>query len=357
MKGLKSFGIAFLVSAVLVSIAAVFVTNAVEDILLSIFDRTPDGITDILNSVKDEEKEESENKEEKENVLKDIDGNSFSMLLVCTDYRPKVFSDYLPDPDEIDKTDKEAGYLEDGFRITGASNICLVQCSKESGEYAFTPIAPNTNVTTPSGYETLYNVYGYYGFDFFLSKIESITGVSVDYYAVVNCTDIKSIVDVIGAVYCTVPCDIFTDGKVYVGQSGAAKIKALDPEAEFDSFLEECTDNIGPSSMGLLLYNDYSDGIDDELVISDGYTKGVFRNFAKLTPNGQTSLWTRIEKYANTNITSDFFAENGELIRAFTDGIAVTVSYPGLFKPAGEPSLATFEPDISTGVETISKYR
>ena len=173
----------------------------------------------------------------------------------------------------------------------------------------------------------------------------------------VNCTDVKSIVDVIGAVYCTVPCEIFTDGKVYVGQSGAGKIKALDPEVEFDSFLEECTDNIGPSSMGLLLYSDYSDGIEDELIISDGYTKGVFRNFAKLSPNGQSSLWTRVEKYAVTNITTDFFEQNGELIKAFSDDIAVTVSYPGLFKPAGEPQDATFEPDVSGGVEALSKYR
>ncbi len=357
MKGLKSFGIAFLVSAILISIAAVFVTNAVEDILLGVFEKTPDGFSDILSSTKDEEDKNEEGVKDEDNTLKDLNGESFSMLIVTTDYRPKVFSNYLPDPSEIDKTDKEAGYLEEGFRITGASTICLVQCSKEYGQYIFTPIAANTNVATPSGYDTLYNVYGYYGFDFFMSKIQSITGVAIDYYAVVNCTDIKPIVDVIGAVYCTVPCEIFTDGKVYVGSTGAGKIKALDPEVEFDSFLEECTDNIGPSSMGLLLYSDYSDGIEDELIISDGYTKGVFRNFAKLSGKGQAAVWSRVEGYATTNITAEFFEKNSDLIGAFTDDIAVTVNYPGMFKPSSDAQLSTFEPDISGGVETLSKYR
>lgn len=357
LRGLKKFGITFLVSVVIFSIAAVFVTNGLEEILLGIFDRTPDGITDILASPDADEPEGEEIEKPAENVLKDLDGSSYSMLLVCSDYRPKVYSDYLPDVDDIDKTDEEAGYLKNGFRVTGASNICLVQCSKETGQFIFTPIAPNTNVSTPAGYETLYNIYGYYGFDYFMAKIESITGVSIDYYAVLNCTDVKSVVDVVGAVYCTVPTEIFTDGKVYVGATGAGKMKAVDPDLEFDSFLEECTDNIGPSSMGLLLYKDYSDGIEDELIITEGYTKGVFRNFAKVSEKSQTALWTRIEKYFTTNITEEFFTSNAALVKAYSDDIATTVSYPGMFKPSGDFEKATFEPDISKGVEELSKYR
>ncbi len=357
LRGLKKFGITFLVSALIFTIAAVFVTNSLEDILLGIFDRTPDGITDILASPEVEASQGEEGAKPSENVLKNLDGSSYSMLMVCTDYRPNVYSDYLPDVDDIDKTNDEAGYLKDGFRITGASSICLVQCSKEYGQFIFTPIASNTNVSTPSGYETLYNIYGYYGFEYFMAKIESITGVSIDYYAVINCTDVKSVVDVIGAVYCTVPTDIFTDGKVYVGSTGAGKMKAVDPELEFESFLEECTDNIGPSSMGLLLYKDYSDGIEDELIITDGYAKGVFRNFAKVSEKSQSALWTRIEKYLTTNITDDFFNSNAALVKAYSDDIAATVSYPGLFKPTGDFEKSTFEPDISKGVEELSKYR
>lgn len=357
MKGLIKFGIAFLVAVLIVGIAAIFVTKYVEDTILSVFDTSSDGIEEILNASTEEDKIVGDDKVVTENKLKDLSGESFSMLLVCTDYRPKVFSNYLPDASEIDKSKNEVGYLEEGFRITGASSICLVQCSKEYGGYIFTPIAPNTNVSTPAGYETLYNVFGYYGFEYFMAKVESITGVPVDYYAVVNCTDVKSIVDVIGAVYCDVPCDILTDGKVYVGTSGASKIKAQDPEAEFESFLEECSDYIGPSSMGLLLYSDYSDGIDDELIISDGYTKGVFQNFAKLSGEGQASLWKRIEKYAISNITTDFFTANSELISAYSGDIAVTISYPGLFKPSSDAEFSTFEPNISKGVDAISKYR
>lgn len=360
MKGLKSFAVTFAVAAVIIAIVAVFVTTSVEDTLLGVFERKSDGLSSILNNAADDPGKTNPDGETGEgNPLAGISGDSFSMLLVCTDYRPDVYKDYLPDASQLeDKEDAKAGFLKDGFRVAGVSNICLVNCSKETGEFVFTPIPPNMNVYTGSGYETVYNIYGYYGFDYFLKKIESMTGISIDYYAVINCTDITGLVNVIGSVNCTVPCDIFTDGKVYVGTAAASSAKAKNPDSKFESFLEPCTDNIGPSSMGLLLFRDYTNGIDDEMVIADGYAKGIFRNFAKQSPDRQANYWSRIEKLmTKTNINSEFFSAHGELIAAFNDDIAKTLNYPGNFKLAGDVDASTFEPSVSKAVEAFSKYR
>ena len=371
MRGLRNFAVAFIFSLLIVGFAAVFVVNSVEGTLQSVFDRRGDDLANILASGGEQGQENnSDAATPDENRLKGLEGESFSMLLVCTDYRPSVYDNYLIDEDDEgqdngqsgdkdkDDDDTDVGIFQNGFRRIGVSNICLIQCSKEYGEFVFTPIAPNTNVYTPTGYDTLYNIYGIYGFDYFRQKIESITGVGIDYYAVVNSTEIKSVVDILGAVYCTVPCEIFTDGVNYVGLTEVSKEASKEDGISYRSFLEPCTDNIGPSSMGLLLFKDYSNGVGDELVISDGYSKGVFRNFAKLGEGSLSSMWSRLEPYmTKTNITREFFDKNSQIVLAFDDEIATTLTYPGIFKPSGDVEKSTFEPDIAKAVAALSKYR
>lgn len=369
MKALRNFAVAFVFSLLVVSIAAVFIVNAVEGMFQSVYDKRGDDLANILaSSGSDPGKDNnSEGGDASENKLENIEGESFSMLLVCTDYRPGVYDNYITDTDsdkdgnnkDKDKgEDGDVGFFENGLRRIGVTNICLVQCSKEYGEFVFTPIAPNTNVYTPSGYDTLYNIYGIYGFDYFRQKIESITGVGIDYYAVVNCTDIGSIVDILGAVYCTVPAEIFTDGINYVGTSQVSKEASKDDGIDYKSFLDAGSYNVGPSSMGLLLYKDLTNGVGDELVITDSYAKGVFANFAKLSQNGLVSMWSRLETYMTyTNITQSFFETNGQLVTAYDSEIAITLTYPGSFKPSSEVDKSTFEPDITKAVSALSKYR
>lgn len=355
MKGFKNFAVTFAVSVLVIGIVAVFVTGALKDILLGVFDRNTDELSEILNSSTGEQNS-AEGVDAESNALVALDGETYTMLLVCSDYRPDVYK-YANSADDIDKKNKEVGFLEEDFKVTGVRNICLVTCSKEYGEFVFTPIPPNMSVTTPLGTDTLYNVYGYYGIDYFKGKIESVTGLRIDYWAAVNCTDISKIIDRLGAVFCNVPCDIFTDGTEYIGATGVSRAKAVNPKTEYKKFLEKCDDYIGPSCMGMLLFRDYSDGIDDELVITESFTKGVFANFAKLSPNGCLSMWLNIREYVDSNIDEQFFTKNSDLITAYSDEIATSVSYPGLFKAATEPENAKFEPNVQAAIETLSKYR
>lgn len=355
MRGLKNFAVTFAISVLVISIVAVFVTGALEKILLGVFERDTDELTEILNSASEDD-HSGTGKDDEPNSLAGLEGESYTMLLVCSDYRPGIY-DYANDKDDVDTKNEEVGYLEEGFKTTGARNICLVTCSKEYGEFVFTSIPSNMNVSTASGTDTLYNIYGIYGFDYFKGKIESITGLKIDYWLSINCTDIGSVIDKLGAVFCNVPCDIFTDGKEYVSATGVSRAKLSDPEAEFEPFLEMCDDYIGPSCMGLLLFRDYSNGIEDELTITDSFTKGVFSNFAKLSPDGCISMWRNIERYFDSNLNEDFFKTNSALISAYSTDIARSLAFPGVFKAAEKAEDALFEPNIQRAVEDFSKYR
>ena len=69
------------------------------------------------------------------------------------------------------------------------------------------------------------------------------------------------------------------------------------------------------------------------MIITEGYGKGIVRNFAKVSPDRMASFWGRCEKLMDkTNITSEFLASRGALIGAFTDDIALSITYPGTFK-------------------------
>lgn len=356
MKGLKNFALTFAVSALVLGVAAVFIISSLENILLGVFDRDTDELTGILNSSSGAQQSGADSIENV-NAFADIQGESYTMLLVCSDYRPDVYK-YANNSDDVDVKNDKVGYLSEEFKTTGVRNICLVTCSKEYGEFVFTSIPPNMSVTTSTGNQTLYEVYGYYDFDYFKEKIESVTGLKIDYWLSVNCTEITDIINRIGAVYCNVPCEIFTDGKEYIGATGVSRTKLSNPKTEYKRFLEKCDDYIGPSCMGMLLFRDYSDGIDDELVITESFVKGVYANFAKLSSNGCVSMWKNIREYMQeTNITEDFFTSHSELIKAYNDEISISLSYPGLFKASSEPENARFEPSVQQAVDMFSKYR
>lgn len=358
MKALKSFAISFAAAALIIAIVAVFVTGNLKGLFEDIFNKKNDELSSILNSSASDKTVETSKDGESTNPLAGLAGESFSLLLVCTDYRPDVFDDYLPDADKIDTEDDTVGTLQNGFRVMGPSAICLIRCSKETGRFAVTPIPVNMNVHTAVGSTTLHDIYGLYGLEMFLAKIEAVTGITVDRYAVVNCDKISNVVNVIGSVFCNVPNEIFTDGRDYVSEGGKKLLTLEDPERTFDLFLEKCSDNIGPSSMGLLLYKDYSNGIDDELSISSDYAKGVLKNFAKQNPDTAVSMWKRIRgSMTATNVDADFITANFELIRAFGDDVIVNVTYPGIFKLSGDVDASLFEPNKSKAIDALAEYR
>lgn len=350
LKSLKNFAIAFAISAVIIGIAAAIIMSSIEDVLTGSFSKKDNEISDILNNTGDDEDEHG-GSTSSENALSSKSGDSFTVLAVMTDYRPDVYDYEL-------KTDAKVGIFEDGIKRTGAVKICLVKCSKETGRFVFVPISPLTRVGTGGGYERLYDVYTDYGIDYMKSKIEAMTGLTIDRYAVINCDDVQNFVSAIGAVWCTVPCEIYSDGTEYVSASAAEAANKKKPKKSFERFLEQCEDYIGPSSMGLLLYRDYTKGIDDELTVTESYMKGVMTNFAKFPSETLGGYWDNIKGYFKaTDIDAEFMNAHLELIAAYSNDLAKTVKPIGVFRSNGDNGEPVFELDQARTVEAFISYR
>ncbi len=354
-KGLKNFLVAFVFSSVVIGIAALIVMNSISDVLYGSFSKRDGEIAEILNGAEDETAED-ESAVPSDNKLSILDGDSFTVLIVMTDYRPDVYGDYMPK--DLDSVGDKVGFLQNGFRRYGAHNICICKCSKETGQFVFVPVSPLTKVLTPTGYETLYDAYYDFGCEYFKDKLTAMTGLAIDRYAIINCTEMSSFVAALGAVWATVPCEIFSNGTEYVSATVATAEKVKDANAGYTRFLEACTDYIGPSSMGLLLFDDYSNGVDDELTITSTYCEGVFANFAKFPSDSLAAFWPNIAScLSDTDIDADFLTQHLSLIGAYDISIAAVVNIPGLFKSAAANGDALFEPDEMRTVDALSKYR
>ena len=355
VKALKNFGVAFLISAIIIGIAAMIILNSVDDVLTGSFRKDHDDMEEILNPP--EEETPGPGTISGDNTLSALDGDSFSVLAVMTDYRPEAYDDYLSDVEK--KGDKEPGFFEKGYRKTGAEKICIVKCSKETGKFLFVPLSPLTKVSTAAGPMRLYDVYTEYGIEYMKAKIEAETGIAIDRYAVINCTEISSLVAAFGAVWCSVPCEIYTDGTEYVSATAATAAKVKDSSANYTRLLEVCEDYIGPSSMGLLLFKDYSNGIDDEIIISSGYMKGCAANFKKLQDDGVlTAYWSNLAQYfKETNVDAEFMTAHAALIGAYSDDIAKVVNPVGMFREVGDDGEPVFELDLPRTIEALESFR
>ena len=351
LKSLKVFGIAFLISAVLLGIVAAVLMGALDDVLTGSFSKHDSEIAEILNGGGDDTGDGGGAAAVVKNDLSDLPGSTFTILAVMTDYRPDVY-DYSM------KSKEGVGIFEDGVKRYGAEKICIVKCSKETGLFVFIPISPLTRVSTAAGNERLYDVYTDYGIDYLKAKIEAVTGIGIDRYVVINCNSMYALTSAIGAVWCSVPCDIYTDGKEYVSEAGVKAAMKKDPKAEYSLFLEKCDDYIGPSSMGLLLFKDYSNGIEDELTVSAMYMRGIFANLAKFPADSLGTYWSNILAcVSSTDIDSDFVTSRAELITAYTERLAKTVKTVGVFRTSGDDGEPYFDLDQSRTVDNLTDYR
>ena len=351
LKSIKNFAIAFLVSSVILGIAAAILMGSLEDVLTGSFNKSDNEISDILSNSGEEELNDN-GEVNTENALSGVEGSSFTILAVMTDYRPDVY-DY-----NLSSTDAKVGIFQDGVKRYGAAKICIVKCSKETGRFIFLPISPLTRVNTTAGYERLYDVYTDYGIDYLKAKLEAVTGLTIDRYAVINCYGMSSLVNSVGAVWCTVPCDIYTNGTEYVSEAASKAATKKDPKDTYWRFLEKCEDYIGPSSMGLLLYSDYTNGIEDELTVSSGYMKGIFKNLSKFPKETLGGYWENIKAGLTfTDIDAEFVNAHSDLLVAYNDNLTKTVKAVGVFRTSGTDGRPYFDLDQTRTVDNLTGYR
>ena len=382
MTNLRNFGIIFAVSLVILGIIAIIACGYVADTVCAIFEDRGDELDDLLAS---DPKETTGigNEGEDDRLTRPINGESFSWLMIVSDYRPSVFKNYFPtSAKDVDKLE-DFGILDDDYKLVEATSIVLVHADVETREYVIMTFPTATKVDTAFGTVTLGELYAIDGANALSKKVSAMTGLEIDYYSVMHSSDLTLIANTIGSIECTVPVDIAYDGKNYVtlpekkeedtskkpdttkadkdedGKDKEDKDETTEPETTYVSEIDRASSvRLAKKLMAALLYYDDTDGIDDEMLILQSFANGLMLNLSDDSDGSLTQEFSSVQKkMVKTNITKDDVLANAEVIRAYSWFKIQTLTYPGKFIKGKAGREGFYNPDIDAAISFFADYR
>ncbi len=374
---------------VILGIIALFAAQYVSKAVTAIFDGHELELDQLLTPV-----DTSAGNENNEDAMgKELEGESFTWLMVVYDKRPEVYENYYPTAEEIEKLE-DPGILGKDYKLAEATSIAVVHANVEKREYVTMTVPVITKVETAVGDYTLGQVYGIYGIEYLCEKISSMIGLEVDYYTVMNGEDMPSLASAIGAVECEIPVNIGFNGSEYVTYvepedttaaeaETAAKPAAEDKDKNKDKDKDEDKDKeteaeteppetepvveseleaeksvkLAKKLHAAILYRDWSDGIEQETAILNSFVNGVLNNISGSSDNALQNIIRGLEKKMETNIIAEDIAKNGDVIRAYTWMNKQTMVYPGRLVSASANKEAFYMPDINEAMEFFYNYR
>ena len=234
LSALKNFGVTFLIAALLFGVLAYFATGFVTSTMNSIMTDEEDELTEIMQNEDGQTLAGAETEPlQSQNPTNEKipEGESFSFLVVTTDYRPDLHDNYKPTLEHMYKTDwysvsasDTRGCLSGEYREPRASSIVLVRADKESRQFVYTYFSPETQVYTTTGYHTLGEVYGLYGRQTLADHIHAMTGLKIKYTLLLNAYNFDEFVEVCGAPTINLAKDIYQNADmVYTTQFETTK--------------------------------------------------------------------------------------------------------------------------------------
>ena len=142
----------------------------------------------------------------------EIDGESFNLLLIMTDYAPDKFSDY--DPDAVKNIfGREVGSSGNadslgGYRKIYAEDMVLLRFDKERRQITYTRIPGNTLVSVGGVKTCLENIPADHGTEYLVDKVHALFGVEIDTYILFTPENAAKALDKVGEITYTVQCDM-----------------------------------------------------------------------------------------------------------------------------------------------------
>lgn len=384
MRNLRNFGITFAVSLVVLGIVAIFAARYVAGAVTDIFNTNNKDLGQILITP---EETTPDNTVKDDKFTRELEGETFTWLMVVYDKRTNVYDDYYPSKSQIEKSD-EAGILGKDYRLVEADAIAVVHANVVTRDYIIMTVPSITKVETATGDYTLGEVYGIYGIEYLSEKIGSMIGLDIDYYTAMNATDLSSLASSVGAVSCELPVAIGFDGKEYVTfidpedttvaetkpqpkpetkpkadketEKGETEAETEPPETEpvITNELDAAKSvKLSKKLDAAILYSDYSDGIEQEMTILTSFVNGVLNNISSSSDGALQNILRGLEKKMKTNITADEITKNGDVIRAYTWMGKQTIVYPGRLVSASANKEAFYMPDVNEAMEFFYNYR
>ncbi len=351
LSGLRNFALTFLISAVIFGLLAWGIVGFVIDIMQETIpsgDNTPsaDGYNDITDTnpndttigsnLSDDTTSSDDYPEDTDVPIDEINGETFTMLLVGTDYQPEIFDDY-----DYEQTWEGTGFPDRRNRAWGADMIILLRVDKEERQFMFCPIPRNTRVLVDGAYIQLGDTLSEKGIDFLCGKISSLTGLTIDYYAKVDVGSIVSIVDTVGTVEFNIPEDM-----VYSDPIQNLEINLTEGKTEVD----------GATAAQLLRYVGYSNGDVGRMNTAIELCSAVLEKFTDIRYFDEADdIYKLLKEDVQTNFSLDDLLNNLELIFSYNKFKSVKETYPGYNKVYD--GITYFEPSLTSALKKFDAYR
>ncbi len=340
MSAIKNFIVTFIISVLIFGLLAYFVVNIANDTILSAdaSDDIPDVETNTVEPNNNPSQGAIETDAEGNLIFYEINSESFTVLLVGTDYQPDILPDY--DLTILNNREKQ-GKFPYRERVVSADAIVLLRIDRENKEFAICSIPGNTRVTY-GGVETpLGELYDKKGIEFLCDKVTAMTGLGIDYYASMSLSDFGAIIDSVGGVTYDVPCDMH-----YEDASQGLIIS-----------LERGLQNLsGEKALQLLRFDGYTDGVSTRAQTMTKFGKALLD---KLT--GAEFLRQAINLYTSwsgtivTNFTAEDLTKHIDLMFAYPSFETVELTYPGNYHIDGDKIY--FSPNANEAYRMFAKYK
>ena len=367
MSALKNFVITFLIAALIFGSVAYFATQFLTDTITGIFDAEKNELDSILNPDNPADTTPSTNPDnpgdDDPTTERVIEGKSFNILFIVTDYQPDIFSDYFPTEEELSDLEQGGssftGLLGKPFRRTRACATLLFRADKERKEFTLTPIPACLQVTTSAGKYYFSDLYELYGRDFVISQVSSMTGLQIDYYLVVNVTELSQIITDMGGISMYLTNDLYYNGQICTSKKPLPEEEALIPllytigNNEID----------GPGSTALMVHNEIESQAD--VTARDTFLVNFFTAIMdKLTAMPETDLTAFYDSIcsnamADTTLSVPDFISEISLIYAWNDASfkKTTLDYPGKYVAATDAAPGYFSANTDSAISFFKNYR
>ncbi len=265
-----------------------------------------------------------------------LKGESFTALFVGIDYQPDVYDDYEVSADEL----TPEGFPKEPRKVE-ADTIILLRVNKETGECVFCPIPATTQIQVSGLPCQLQELYAMEGIDTLCSKVMAMTGLPIDYYAVIDVGSFAHLIDELGGITYFVETDMY-----YADESIGLTIDLRRGSQKLD----------GEKALQMLRYWSYEDGDVSRRKCAVNFLKELFKKIVTQIKVEEAALtFVRYAELFETNFTLSDLSENVDLIFAYNKMTVLSYDYPGT--TVGEGKDAPFTPNVSKATEYFSKYK
>lgn len=333
LSGLKNFAMTFLIAALIFGLLAYFIVGFVLDALT---DTISDPIsTDTYETVLPSTTT-APTSETTVPVTDNINGETFNFLLIGTDYQPEILDHY----------DYEENFEGDGFpdirnRKITTDTLMIVRVDKENRKFVFCSLPSNTQVTVKGITTCLGDVYADYGVETLCGQVSGLTGLEMNYYAVLDVQNLAEAIDILGGV------------DYYVTED----MQYEDPEQNLVIDLKKGMTKLdGEKAAQMLRYVGYINGNSGRMATAVSFVQKMLSKITKvadiLTDNEKLDA---IRAIVTTNFSPDDLVNNADLIFAFPKFESVTVNYPGSSKQID--GVMYFVPSLKNALKMFADYK